>query len=164
LWLALAPLPGLAFFWFLERRSGNWFRYFEVQNDGWDRHHIGVLETFRVMWNAALTPTEQPDYAFGYRIEIAAVAVGLILAVVLLLRRRWSEACFVSGPLLLLLPMATYSSAARTSLTWWPLWAGLGVLSCHPRWGTVLARAYLALSIPTALLLLAAFSTWRWAG
>jgi hypothetical protein len=165
LWLALPPLPGLVFFWFLQRRSGTWFRYFEVQSDGWGRRDIGVPETFRVMWNAAFTPQPgHPDYAFGYRVEITAVAVGLVLAVVLLLRRRWSEALFVSGPLLLLLPMATYSSAARTSLTWWPLWAGLGVLSCHPRWGTLLTRAYLAVSIPSALLLLAAFSTWRWAG
>lgn len=165
LWLVLAPLPGLAFFWYLQRRTGSWFTYFEVQNDGWGRHNIGVVETFRGMWNVALTrPTDQPAFTFGSRIEIAAVAVGLVLLLVLLARRRWSEALFVGGPILMLLPMASYFSAGRTTLTWWPLWAGLGVLSCHPRWGTLLTRIYLAVSVPTALLLLAAFCNHRWAG
>jgi hypothetical protein len=165
LWLALAPLPGLLFFWYLQRRTGSWFTYFEVQNDGWGRRNVGVVETFRMMWNAALTPpTGQPSFTFGYRLEIAAVAVGLVLLVVLLVRGRWSEALFVGGPVLMLLPMATYFSAGRTTLTWWPLWAGLGVLSCRPRWGTVLTRVYLVVSVPTAVLLLAAFSNHRWAG
>jgi hypothetical protein len=92
------------------------------------------------------------------------VAVGLVLLVVLLVRGRWSEALFVGGPVLMLLPMATYFSAGRTTLTWWPLWAGLGVLSCRPRWGTMLTRVYLVVSVPTAVLLLAGFSNHRWAG
>jgi hypothetical protein len=165
LWLVLTPLPGLAFFWYLKQRKGSWFTYFEMQSDGWGRRDIGVIPTFRVMWNAAFAPsTLGPSFVYGYRLEIAAVAVGLLLLGLLLARRRWSEALFVGGPVLMLLPMASYFSAGRTTLTWWPLWTGLALLSTHPRWGTLLTRTYLAVSVPTAVLLLAAFSNHRWAG
>ncbi|MFZ0158911.1 MAG: mannosyltransferase family protein [Kineosporiaceae bacterium] len=164
LWLCLPLLPIAAFFAFLHHRSGRWDYYFEVQRLGWGRSYVGFGNTLRLVWEAAVTPGDHLGWAFGYRMEMAAMGIGVVLTAALLVRRRWAEATFVALPVLSLAPMASYSSAARTSLTWWPLWIALALLAGRGRTGVWLGRLYLALSVPTAVLVLAAFTLWHWAG
>jgi hypothetical protein len=164
-WLVVSLLPVAAFFGYLKHRTGRWDYYFEAERIGWGRQYVGLGKTFEAVLQTASGPEgSYASWAFGYRVEMAAMATGVLLTVYLLWRRRWSEACLVSLPVVSLAPMASYSTAARSTLAWWPLWITLALAANHPRWGRRLTWLYLAVSVPLSVLLLAAFTTGRWAG
>lgn len=161
---AVPVAPILVFFGYLHARTGDWLYYFTAQREGWGRNRVGVRQTFDFVRHAAGESGQHLGWTYLYRWDLAVMAIGVALIVGLAVRRRWAEAVFVALPVVSLAPMGTYSSAPRTALTWWPLWVTMGLIATRSRWGPWLDRLYLALSVPSAVLLLAAFTLWHWAG
>jgi hypothetical protein len=163
-WLVVPFLPIVGYFGYLKATHGSWLYYSEAQKLGWGREYAGFGKTFDNMWNAAFQPGGAPSWQWAYRLEIIAVGVGIALTLYLLSRLRYAEAVYVAASLAALMTSGMYFSTARATLLWWPLWISLAALGAHPRYGTLITRVYLFLSVPLAVFLTAAFTTWRWAG
>jgi hypothetical protein len=155
-WL-LAPLvPLLGYAGWLWQRTGDPLRWFAAQEEGWDR---------RLTWpdDALLTTLRMAEgqgaFAHVARLEVAAVAVGVGLAVLLAARRRWAEAVYVGLTVGSLATSTFYLSVARSTLLWFPLW--LLLAAARPRW---VVHAYLAAAVPLCAVSVVLFTTGRWAG
>jgi hypothetical protein len=164
-WLALPLLPIVGYFAYLRERTGSWTYWFEAQRIGWHRENTGFRATFdETIDRAYRGGTANVNMAWSFRMELVAVAVGVVLIVVLLARLRYAEATYVGLSLCALATSTVYFSVARAALLWWPLWAGLGALAAHPRFGRYVTRGYLAFAAPFAAIFVAAFTANRWVG
>jgi hypothetical protein len=163
-WLLVPFVPVVGYFGYLYARTGDWGYWFHAQKVGWYREYTGFTATFHTTWDAAFGSGYDAGWRWAFRAELLAVAIGVVLVVALAVRLRYAEAVYVAASLLALTTSTWYFAVARTSLLWWPLWTWLAVLAVHPRHGTLVTRLYLFLSAPLAALLVAAFTTWRWAG
>ncbi|HEY3033959.1 MAG TPA: mannosyltransferase family protein [Streptosporangiaceae bacterium] len=163
-WLLVPFIPVFLYFAYLKARKGSWTYYFEAQKIGWGRGDIGFVKTFENMWAGAFNAGVSPGWQWSYRFEMIAVAVGVVLVIYLLTQLRYSEAVYVAASLYALATSGMYFSTARATLLWWPLWIGLATVAVRPRYGTIFTRAYLVISVPLAVFLAGAYTTWRWAG
>jgi hypothetical protein len=164
-WLVLPFLPVLAYFAYLRQRTGSWTYWFEAQRLGWHRENTGFRATFdETVDRAYHGGTANVNMVWAFRMELLAVAVGIVLVIVLLARLRYAEAVYVGLSLYALATSTVYFSVARAALLWWPLWAGLGALAAHPRYGRYVTRGYLAFAVPFAAIFVAAFTADRWVG
>jgi Mannosyltransferase (PIG-V) len=163
-WLAVPLLPVLGYFAYLRARTGDWGYWWTAQEKGWFRHYTGFRETFLTTWHAAFGTAYSPNFRWSFRVELVAVAVGVVLVAVLAARRRFGEAVYVATSLVALATSTWYLSIARAALLWWPLWTMLAALAVHPRVGPAVTRVYLFASAPLAVLAVAAFTTGRWVG
>lgn len=124
----------------------------------WNRH-------FEWPWSAlqrtitTYPPTGGPSL-MGYA-EVAAVAAGVIVTVVLVYRRLYGESVFVGLNVLLLASSTYFYSVPRSALLWWPLWIGIAYL-LRRSW-TALA-AYLVFSLWLMLWWANLFLSGQWAG
>lgn len=160
-WLLTPLLPLVAWMAYLRATTGNWFAWLEAQAAGWHREFTAPWTALANTWSACCGGTQTPGFAWMFRAEIVAMAVGIALTVALLVRRRWGEATWVGVQVVAFGTSFWYFSVPRATLLWWPLWIGLGVLAMRRRWGLWL---YLCLSVPLMAMWAAAFLTGRWAG
>lgn len=158
-WLALPFTPLVAYSFYQWTRTGDWLAWQHAQEAGWDRHLVWPWESLNTTWKAAF----ETDYEFtlAFRIELAAAAVGVVLAVWLVARRRWPELTYVGLQLAALLLSSYYLSVGRAMLLWWPLWIGIaGYAARRPG----VYAALVAVSVPFAVLMLLTFTSGSWAG
>ena len=160
-WLALPALPALLYSWYLHARTGDWMAWKHAENRGWYRQFHAPWQAWHHTWQAAFAHTQTTGYAGEFQAELLAMAVGLALLGVLLLRRRWAEAVYLGLSLWALGTSYWYMSVPRSSLLWWPLWTLLAGWSlAHPRVRTL----YLSLAAPLMTVLAVTFLSGRWAG
>ncbi|MDP9436547.1 MAG: hypothetical protein M3P93_15670 [Actinomycetota bacterium] len=160
-WLAL-PFAALAGYWgYLWALTGDPLRWFSAQREGWERRLTAPHDALRATLRLAADPAVRSDYGFSFAAEVVAVAVGVGLAVVLLRRRRWSEATYVGLSVGALATSTFYLSVDRATLLWFPLWLLLAEVSARRHW---VLPAYLTLSAPLSLVLAVAFTSDRWVG
>jgi hypothetical protein len=157
--LPFAAVAGYA--GYLKATTGNWTRWLDAQAEGWGRELTAPLTSLRTTLDAAGNPAQGAEYAWSFRAEVLAVAVGVALTVALLVRRRWGEAVYVGLSVTALATSTYYLSVGRATLLWWPLYTGLAVLSVRRPW---LTTAYVAVCAPLAALLVLTFSSGRWVG
>lgn len=160
--LALPVLPVLAFFAYLNARTGDWLAWKHAQESHWDRYFTWPWDALATTWRAAfLDPGLPTQFAWYFRLEVLFVLLGVAGTGWLLLRRRWAEATYVGAQVAALATSEYYLSVPRAALLWFPLWTALAAWTLRSR--TVLAL-WLAVSIPLAVLLATAYSTGAWAG
>ena len=159
--LLVPLLPPLAYMAWLRVTRGSWTVWVEAQERGWFRRWTDPVEAFATTWDAAFGGSQPPGFAWMFRVEIVAVAVGLALTLVLLRRRRWGEATYVGLSLAALATSTWYFSVPRAALLWWPLWILLARATLAHRW---LLMAYLTVVAPFAVVYVVLFTTGRWAG
>jgi hypothetical protein len=135
---------------YLRAITGDWLAWSHAQRDYWGRSFTAPWTALHTTWNAATDAQQGGSYAWSLRAEIVAIAIGVGLCVVLLVRRRWAELVYVGGQVAALGTSSFYLSAARTTLLWWPLWLMLAEWSTRRRW---VHPAYL--SVAPALMALA---------
>ncbi|HVM27947.1 MAG TPA: mannosyltransferase family protein [Mycobacteriales bacterium] len=161
LWL-LAPLAAVAAYaGYLRWLTGDWLRWFAAQEQGWDRRLTAPWDALTATVGMATPGSGAGAFVHVARLEIAAVAVGLLLTGVLLRRRRWAEAVYVGLSVGALATSTFYLSVARSTLLWFPLWVALAALAARWRW---VHPAYLAVAVPLMVLGVLLFTTGRWAG
>ena len=155
-WLLLPLAPVLGYAAFLWRTTGDPLRWLAAQEEGWDRRLTWPVDALRTTLAMA-----EGTGAFAHvaRLEVAAVAVGVGLVVLLVVRRRWAEAVYVGLTVGTLATSTFYLSVARSTLLWFPLWVLLA--GARPRW---VLPAYLAVAVPLCAVGVLLFTTGRWAG
>jgi hypothetical protein len=155
-WLLVPLLPVLAYGAHLWRLTGDPLRWLAAQEEGWDRRLTWPLDALTTTLRMA-----EGTGAFAHvaRLEVAAVAVGLGLTVLLAARRRWAEAVYVGCTVGSLATSTFYLSVARSTLLWFPLW--LLLAGARARW---VLPAYLAVAVPLCAVGVLSFTTGRWAG
>jgi hypothetical protein len=149
--LPLAVIAGYA--GYTRAITGDWLAWPHAQQDYWGRSFTAPWTALHTTWAAATDPRQGPAYEWAFRAEIASMALGVILCVVLLLRRRWAELVYVGGQVAALSTSSYYLSIARTTLLWWPLWLLLAEWSARRKWVHAaylsIAPALMALSVVT---------------
>jgi hypothetical protein len=158
----LAPFLAVgAYFAYLGALTGDPWRWLSAQEQGWGRRRTLPWDALATTLDAARNGAQPAEYAWSFAAEIVAVAVGVGLTVVLLIRRRWGEATYVGLSVAALATSSFYLSVGRATLLWWPLFVLLALASARRRW---LHAAYLALSTPVMALLVLTFTSGGWVG
>jgi hypothetical protein len=159
--LVLPVLPVAGFMAYLHRLTGSWNAWEHAEQVGWDRHFSMPWRTFADTWHYAFGHKLPASTAFEYQLEIVVTLSGIVLACWLARRRRWAEFAYIGLSVGSLACSHVYLSVNRESLTWWPLWALLGIWCVRRTWFRAL---FLTVSAPLAFAIAYLFLTGRWAG
>ena len=158
----LAPFLAIAaYFTYLAVLTGDFWRWRAAQELGWGRRATLPWDALRATLDAAASPALPAERAWSLVAEIVAVAVGIGLVVVLLLRRRYGEAVYVGLSVGALATSTYYLSVGRATLLWWPLPILLALAADRRPW---LHVALLTLAAPLMALLVLTFTSGHWAG
>jgi hypothetical protein len=165
-WRDLAPLTlpfaSLAgYVIYLHGITGDWLAWPHAEQRQWGRTLTAPWTALHTTWSAAGNPSQGGAYAWSFRAEIAAVVIGVVLSVVLIVLRRWAELVYVGGQVVALTTSSFYLSVARTTLLWWPLWLLLARASVQRQW---LHSAYLAVAAPLMAIGVVTFVSGHWVG
>jgi Mannosyltransferase (PIG-V) len=158
----LAPFVAVAaYFGYLWALTGDPLRWFAAQELGWGRRTTPPWEALRATVAAARAPEQPAEYAWSFAAEIVAVAVGVALVVVLLVRRSWGEATYVGLSVAALATSTYYLSVGRATLLWWPLFVLVALAAGRRPW---VLPSYVAVCAPLMALLVLTFTSGRWVG
>lgn len=128
-WLLLPFVPPALYSAYQHSRTGDPLAWKTAQEAGWGRHMVWPWESLITTWNSALG---EGRFAWAFRLEIAGAIVGIVLVLVLLYLRRWSEFVYVGLQVGALLCSAYYLSVPRSALLWWPLFILIAKASGGP--------------------------------
>lgn len=159
--LLLPAVPLVGYAAYLHHLTGDWLRWQHAQEEGWGRRFTLPWDALQTTLDAARGTEQGAEYAWSFRVEIVAVALGLGLAVALLWLRRWGEATYVGLSVGALATSTYYLSVARATLLWWPVLLLLEHLARRHPW---VRTAYLSLSLPLMAGVTLAFTSGRWVG
>ncbi|WP_311931878.1 mannosyltransferase family protein [Microbispora sp. H11081] len=157
-WLALPFAPILAYAAYQYSRTGDWLAWNNAQQTGWGRELVWPWQAFRTTWDST---GGDEGFAPMFRLEIAAVIVGVLLVVWLLLARRWAELVYVGLQLGALATSSFYMSIPRSVLLWWPLWVLIGRAGARYRSVIIL---YAAVIGPLMVPMMMSFLNSSWTG
>jgi hypothetical protein len=146
---------------YLHGVTGDWLAWPHAQQRYWGRSLTWPWTALHTTWHAAAEPSQGAAYAWSFRAEIVALAVGVAVSIVLGLRRRWAECVYVGLQVVALGTSSFYLSVARTALLWWPLWLLLADLTLRHRWAW---HAYLAVAPALMVVEVVAFQQGHWVG
>ncbi len=159
--LMIPAVPIAAYELYLRYTTGDWLAWLHAEAAGWGRSFRNPLATFQTTWAAAFGGQQHAPIAFMFELELASVAVLVLLTAMLLRKRQWPEAIY---SLLTLAAMATgtwYESVPRAVLLLWPLWCMLGAAADRYRRA---AMVWLAVSIPLMCVTAILYTSGNWAG
>lgn len=149
-WACVALVGPAAYETYLWAGTGSWTAWFTASQGGWDLHFVGPWASLKETWDAAFGGGVQPEPAVMFQFEIAFMAVGLALTLVLLWRRAWPEALYCGLAVVSLGTTTYYQSVPRAVMLMWPLYALIARAARRRPW---VGRLYLWVSIPTAVLI-----------
>ena len=137
-WEALPTLiPFLSigmYFTYLHSRTKDWNAWQHAQRGGWYREFTMPWKALRVTWDYAFAKTLNTDLTLSFFADTIMVFVGIALALVLLYKRRWSQAIYVALGVAALATSTYYFSVSRSALVWFPAWILLAEWSIKRRW------------------------------
>src|SRR4051812_19251313 len=95
-WRDLLPLSlpfasVAAYVVYLHHISSDWLAWPHAQRDNWGRSLTAPWTALHTTWNAATAAGQGAAYSWSFRAEVIAMAVGVVLSVLLAVRRRWAE-------------------------------------------------------------------------
>ena len=117
-------LPLAAFAAYLWQVKGDPLYFFTDQRLGWGRELSSPLEALRATWGATRVDAGEgalTNFVIGWRVEIAAVALGTLAVVWALTKREWGYAGFMGVLLVSLVTSSIYLSVPRMLLSMFPI-------------------------------------------
>ncbi len=131
-WLLIPAAVLAAFATYLWTLSGSWTAWYHAQSTGWVRQLTWPWQSFLNTIPAILPGAyaDHPWWAAVFRAEMASMALGLLVTIYCLVRRRWAEASWVGVQVLAFSLSYWFFSVNRAILLWFPLWIMLA------EWGT----------------------------
>ncbi len=120
----IALLPLLAFAGYLWQVKGDPLYFFTDQRLGWGREFSGPLEALRATWDATRVDAGEgafTNFVIGWRVEIAAVALGILAVLWAILKREWGYAGYMGVLLAFLVTSTFYLSVPRMLLSMFPI-------------------------------------------
>ena len=166
LWLLVPVMVLATHVVYLHGETGSWTAWYEAQKAGWGREFTGPLQSLKNTWDAS-KPSRWPGRPLVgpvFFAEIVSMLVGIVVTLVCLFRRRWSEAGWVGVQVIAFASSFWFMSVNRAVLLWFPLYLMVAALLTTPlpgsRGAARDARAFtlgavLALSTVVAL-------AWAW--
>lgn len=137
--LLLPVLVLVGFAVYLHGLTGSWTAWFQAQDRGWGRGFTTPLESLSNTLPATSADTWRATYgadagivAMLFKLEIAAMVVGLATTLYCLLRRRWASAAWVGIQVIAFSIGHWFMSVNRAVLLWFPLFIALGELTRGP--------------------------------
>ncbi len=161
-WLVLPFVPLVLYSAYQHSRTGDWLAWKSAQEAGWGRHMVWPWESLVTTWNSAMG---EGRFAWAFRFEIAGAVVGVVLVLVLLYLRRWSEFVYVGLQVGALLCSAYYLSVPRSALLWWPLFILIAKASGgQAPWRRWIIVVYALVAGPLMALNVLIFADGAWVG
>lgn len=157
--LTLLPVAGYELY--LHAKTGDWLAWQHAETAGWYRRLTNPITAFHTTWAAGFGHEFSAPVSFVFQLEPLAVLAGVIITIVLLVRRRWAEAAYAGLTIVALATSIWYESVPRDLLLVWPLWCGLAALARRWRWT---GQLYLALAVPVSVAIGLLYLTGNWAG
>lgn len=128
-WLGLPALPVAAIVVAQHAATGSWTAWWDAQSSPeWSRTARPPWETVANTWDAAFAGSIEATYVWPFRLELVAVAVGVLTVVWCLRQRLWAEATFVALNVVAFTLAYWYLSVPRAALLWWPTWLAVAAL------------------------------------
>jgi hypothetical protein len=146
---------------YLHSRTGDWLAWPHAQAAGFGRRFAWPWDALSTTLSAARDAGQGSEYRWSFGTEIACVALGVVLVLVLLRRRRWGEAVYVGTSLAALACSTFFFSVSRALLLWWPLFVLLARAADRRPW---VHGAYLAVALPLLAALTLTFTAGFWTG
>ncbi|MGB2978336.1 MAG: hypothetical protein WBB78_07420, partial [Propionicimonas sp.] len=169
-WLGLPTLVVAAYAWYLWSLTGSWTSWYQAQADGWSRGFTWPWVSLRQTLEATVPGAypDHPEWAWVFRAELVSMAVGLLVTLVTLVRRRWAEAAWVGVQVAAFATSYWFISVNRAVLLWFPLWFLLGRLA-EGRGRSQPARLIAIAAVVVAAMAVQVVWSWlfftgRWAG
>jgi hypothetical protein len=160
--LALPVLPVAAFMVYLYHLTHKWNAWQQAEANGWNRHTTYPWRTLANTWNYAFgRHVMVAENAWEYQLEIVVTFIGIALVLWLAYKRRWAEFVYVGLSVGSLATSHVYLSVNRETLSWWPLWAILGVWCVRRPW---FKSVYLTFAAPVMFVIAFMFLSGKWAG
>ena len=144
LWLLFPLCVVVAYLAYLYSMTGNWAAWYEAQAAGWSRGFTWPWDSLRHTFEAFAPGAyaDHPEWAWVFRAEVVSMAVGVVVTLASLVRRRWGEATWVGLQVAAFSVSYWFMSVNRAVLLWFPLWTWLGELGGSrrklPTWRAIL--------------------------
>lgn len=149
---------------YLRLMLGSWTVWYDTQAKGWSRQFTWPWEALQHTIDAAMPGgyVDSMGWAEMFRFELVSVAVGVLITVIMLVRKRWGESVWVGLQVLAFSFSFWFMSVNRAVLLWFPLWDELGNDLAKGRGRRKLSSGRVALNWTLAVLALAVQAWWAW--
>jgi hypothetical protein len=153
-----------AYLLYLRLSLGSWTVWYDTQAKGWSRQFTWPWEALQHTIDAAMPGgyVDAMGWAEMFRFELVSVAVGVLITVIMLFRKRWGESAWVGLQVLAFSFSYWFMSVNRAVLLWFPLWDVLGNGLAKGRGRRKLTPARVTLNWALAVLALAVQAWWAW--
>ena len=118
--LTIGASPLVAYFIYLQQRTGNFFYYFEMQREGWGRSFTSPIDSFLLTWRTWNDATAT-NWMMVWRLEVIAALLGLLVVGWAISRREWGYTAYMATSLAALLTSTWYFSIPRMMLSFFPI-------------------------------------------
>ena len=159
--LLLGGWGAVAFFGFLFVRTGDLLAWPHIEEAGWGRRTVAPWSSVQTTWEL-LSVEANSDMRWQMVADMVIVAVAVLLAVVMALRRWWPELTLTVLTLGSAVTSTSYISVTRYTLTVFPLMVVGGSLLARVR--PSVAAAAVAASAAWMSAVMGAFALGYWAG
>lgn len=164
-WLSIPALTMFAYVFYLYRLTGDWNAWYRAQSTGWPRGFtwpwVALQHTIEAATSTAYPAF--PEWSWVFRAELAAMAVGVIVTLICLRKRRWAEAAWVGIQVLAFSCSYWYLSVNRAVLLWFPLFILIGE-RLSGGWNVSPGRRRVRMLVTAAAMAVAAYVLcwWGW--
>jgi len=167
-WLVLPLLVVGAYAAFTIWKTGDPLGWYHAQEAGWARSLSTPLDCLKNTIAAAQPGAygDHPEWSWVFRGELVSVAVGVIVTVICLVRKRVAEAAWVLVQLVAFSFSEWFMSVNRAVLLWFPLWTNIGDAVEHwpsSRVRTVILAVVVVVALAVQCVWGWLFFTGRWA-
>lgn len=122
-WLTIPALVIVGYMAYLYNLTGDWNAWYHAQASGWPRGFTWPWVALQHTIEAATSKAYPafPEWSWVFRAELVAMAIGVLVTVLCLRRKRWGEAFWVGIQVLAFSCSYWYLSVNRAVLLWFPL-------------------------------------------
>jgi hypothetical protein len=159
--VSLGLLGPLSYELYLRASTGSWTAWSTALRVGWDLKLTSPVQALKTTWWAAFRHPFSAGTAFEFQLELAAMAVLILVTLAFAATRHWPETVYCGLAAVALSTSTWYETVPRTLLVLFPICVALARLD--RRWPWV-RYAYLSVSAPLAAVLGLLFLAGQWAG
>ncbi len=146
---------------YLTVHTGTWEAWSKAYQAGWDLHLVTPVQALKTTWWAAFRHPFSAAYSFEFQLELATMAVMVLVTLAFLVWHRWPEAVYCGLAVIALGTQTWYQGSPRTLLVLFPVWIALARLDARWTW---VRYVYLSVCAPLAVVVGLLFLSYQWAG
>lgn len=149
---------------YLRISLGSWTVWYETQAQGWSREFTWPWVAVQHTIEAAMPGgyADSMGWSMLFRFELVSVAIGVLVALIMLFRKRWAESVWVGSQVAAFSFSYWFMSVNRATLLWFPLWELIGNGLVKTTGRRKLPPWRITLNWVLAILALAVQAWWAW--